>query len=347
MVTIESLPNELWMMFFGYFNAHELYYHFNGLNARIDRLIRSVSNLCLKINENNYAYYVQHIMPRINFRNIQSLSFHSQSKTVKTTDFFLHYPLNRFRKLRSFVFHDWYLPLENHRQVIEQLPYLKILERLDIKLMELSMDFSDENNTRTIELIFNSSKNLRTSLKHVTLDIYVSNSMLPQISFLPTNIEDFQVSVMHVESFLKLTPSLASSCRTIQFKYLEGSHSNEVQLPPSTKVLSHCTKVTVKKTNCYFRFDHLKAFLSCLPEVKQLSIDNTCANEFITAEHLEFLLNRYCSKLSKFQYTYRDDPSYTFADFTGACKQSGYWSSGDVHFAKVLHGHVLYFDRKQ
>ena len=77
---IESLPSELWLILFQYFNAYELYYQFKGLNSRIDNMIELVKDLCLKIDYDNYMYYLQDIMPSINFQNIKSLTFYNKSK---------------------------------------------------------------------------------------------------------------------------------------------------------------------------------------------------------------------------------------------------------------------------
>ena len=100
--TIELLPTELWMILFQYFDVCELYAQFNGLNSRIDRIIQSVNNLCLRIDEANHIFYLEHIMPWIHCENVNSLSFLDDSKTYPQTEFFLLYPLEKFIE-RNFI----------------------------------------------------------------------------------------------------------------------------------------------------------------------------------------------------------------------------------------------------
>ncbi|UJR19930.1 hypothetical protein I4U23_023062 [Adineta vaga] len=289
--TIELLPTELWMILFQYFDVCELYAQFNGLNSRIDRIIQSVNNLCLRIDEANHIFYLEHIMPWIHCENVNSLSFLDDSKTYPQTEFFLLYPLEKFIELRSFVFRGWSLPFHNPREVIEQLPHLTYLQKLDVELHEFPQDNYEENNKRLMELIFNSSDNLRKSLKYVIMNMYIGLNILPSVTFLPTNIEYFQVSIIDLEPFLKLIPSLESCCKTIEFEYLEVNHTGELILP-SLNVLNCCTKLTIK-TNCYSKFGHLKVFLSHFPEVKELIIDNAPADDQLTADQLEILVRNH------------------------------------------------------
>ncbi|CAF1128614.1 unnamed protein product [Adineta steineri] len=302
-------------------------------------MIQLVNNLCLQVNPINYTYCLEHILPLVRFDNIKTLSFYNNSKSIQTTSFFLFYSLKKFTELRSFTFHNWYLPLHNSRELIEQLLYLTHLEKLDVTLIDSPsnedfMDNDDVNNTRLINLIFSSNHNLRTSLKHLVLDMYIGEQRLHNIRFLPTNLEYFEVNVIDLKPFLTLIPSLELRCKTILFKYLEV---NNGYVPPSSslKVLNYCTKLTFK-TNCYFQFNHLQVFLSCFPEVKQLTIDNSSSDETLTAEELELLLRNQCSKLLKFQYVFNtfrlSNIQHNSASYWQTFKQSKFWQNHNFTF---------------
>ncbi|CAF1045036.1 unnamed protein product [Adineta steineri] len=177
------------------------------------------------------------------------------------------------------------------------------------------MDNDDVNNTRLINLIFSSNHNLRTSLKHLVLDMYIGEPRLHNIRFLPTNLEYFEVNVIDLGPFLTLIPSLELRCKTILFKYLEV---NNGYVPPSSslKVLNYCT--------------------NCFPEVKQLTIDNSSSDETLTAEELELLLRNQCSKLLKFQYVFNtfrlSNIQHNSASYWQTFEQSKFWQNRHFTF---------------
>ncbi|CAF1301314.1 unnamed protein product [Adineta ricciae] len=340
--TIESWSTELWMALFEYFDVLELYNQFNGLNSRIDHIIQLTNNLCLKIDKTNHIQYLENIMPWIRCENVQSLTFSDDSKKYPETEFFLLYPLEKFTQLQSFIFQGWSLPFHNPREVIEQLPNLTQLQKLDVELHEFPQDNYEDNNTRLMELIFNSSDNLRKSLKHVVMNMYIGERTLPLVTFLPTNIEYFQANVIDLEPFLELIPSLVPCCKTIKFNYLEVNNGEEV-MSSSLNVLNCCTKLTLK-TNCYFKSHHFEVLLRHFPEVKRLFIDNISADDQLTTEELEVLIRDHWPKLLQFElisrnYLYGDD--HIWKEFS----QPKFWSKGNVGSINYRTGWKLQFDR--
>ena len=63
--TLESLPDEVWIHFFGYFNASDLCQSFYHLNTRLNNVLESLDNLHLTIAEGNPVEHLPLFFSRV------------------------------------------------------------------------------------------------------------------------------------------------------------------------------------------------------------------------------------------------------------------------------------------
>ncbi|CAF1418659.1 unnamed protein product [Adineta steineri] len=100
----ELLPNEILLDYFGYFNALDLFYAYDGLNYRINKLIR-ILPLHLNFqyaNKSKFGEFCRTMSLNEELRNqIYSLHLSNQETDFQIEAFLSFFSLNQFINLRS------------------------------------------------------------------------------------------------------------------------------------------------------------------------------------------------------------------------------------------------------
>ncbi|CAF3934238.1 unnamed protein product, partial [Adineta steineri] len=100
----ELLPNEILLDYFGYFNALDLFYAYDGLNYRINKLIR-ILPLHLNFqyaNKSKFIVFCRTMSLNEELRNqIYSLHLSNRETDFQSETFLSFLSLNQFANLRS------------------------------------------------------------------------------------------------------------------------------------------------------------------------------------------------------------------------------------------------------
>src|ERR1700727_2517398 len=109
-MTFELLPNEIFIKCFEYLNAPDIFYSFEGLNYRFDKLIRNIflHLNCQHIKKSTFDQFCQKLLlnPQIK-RQILSLKLSNETDTCCQIQAFISlFSFNEFSRLRSLTLID-------------------------------------------------------------------------------------------------------------------------------------------------------------------------------------------------------------------------------------------------
>ena len=240
-LTFESLPNEILIKIFGYFNTPDLFQSFHNLNWRLNTLIQSLNNLHLMISEDKHSI------------NIDLFSSYIRSLIIiGQVDIRLYY----FKNIRRLILHR---PANRLLKQLDgsNLPYL---EHLSIRDSPFSMYI-------ICQRIFSShfpNLNYCHLFGFETIETILPWTQTTSLRVLKIGLIDFYV----YKAILSACPNLHSMKLEMFQSYLKLS---DIQKHLNLKRLDIYTEIG----DWYYNDQLIDIFLGCVPNLEQLSIHRT------------------------------------------------------------------------
>ena len=285
MMKFELLPNEILIECFGYFNAIEIFYSFDQLNTRLNKLIQTIQ-LYLNfqhIQKSNFDQFCSKISsnPPIK-QQIYSLELSNKYTYGQIEGFLSYFSLNEFSHLRSLTLID--VKQNNKNKLKSMLPLL--FELTSFRLFE-SKIVADE-----LISILPMSKLQQVSI----LSLNSTFTFIRQITSIK-NLTISSLSLNELCQLLRYTPVL---------EYLNASNlaeelydTNNFKTYINTTHLIYLKYLILIDFEC--NFDDFEYLINHTPNVKSLTISSYIDSNMIDAFRWQQLITCSLSNLQIFK----------------------------------------------
>ncbi|CAF1302913.1 unnamed protein product [Didymodactylos carnosus] len=329
---IELLCVELWQEIFEYFNFHDLWYSFRGLNSRIDAIMDQIILHIDFKNGDDYSYFEKNILLSVkNIANVRSLKLR---RTNEIKHFFLIYSLSSFTQLRLLSLTLKYSFNDKLFRFWNQLSSLKNLRRLEIKFWGITgPNNCIQEKEYIIRSIFN--KDYCPLLESLIISTCGRQKQIPTIPLLirtsrSTNLKRLFIDSLTFNDLIKLFPALANlqTC-CIDYKLYADDQPDprEPQILTTGLMLPKCIQLNLRSVNVIM-FEQIEYLLQQTPNLKELFLSGWY--HIPNAKKWELLLSIQCPKLIKFYLScrggaYNADFYQAIDDFAEECNITPYW----------------------
>jgi len=271
---LEHLPNEIFFEIFQYFDAQDLFQSFYNLNFHFNILLQSLNNLSLTLNtsHSNEIHLYDDIAPYIDILIIYDR---------------IQINLNYFSKLRRLIL------LQPTYELLKQLEinHLPYLEHLFIRLGNRL-----ENDSNKI--FFNGFPDLKSCCLYQTGLLTISSSWIPMFSLRILKIGDID---------LLIYKSILLSCPNLYFLKFTRLISDHKLIDTIRHIHLKKLVIVIPWFEELFEDCDMNSYISCVPNLEQLTIHRTNESRSINESFLKFdwyasLIKSYLPLLSHFTY---------------------------------------------
>ena len=329
---VELLCVELWQEIFEYFNFHDLWYSFRGLNSRIDAIMDQIILHIDFKNGDDCNYFEKRISLSVrNIANVRSLKL---QRTNEIKSFFLLYSLSSFTQLHSLSLTLKYSFNDKLFRFWIQLSSLKNLHRLEIKFWGITgPNNCIQEKEYIIRSIFN--EDCCPLLESLIISTCGRQKQIPAIPLLmrtsrSTNLKCLLIDSLTFNDLIKLLPALAhlrTCCIDYQLYADDQPDPRQRQTLTTCPVLPKCIQLNLRLSNVAM-FEQIEYLLQQTPNLKELVLSGWYHTP--NAKKWELLLSIQCPKLIKFDLSCwggaYDAVFYdAIEDFVEECNITMYW----------------------
>jgi hypothetical protein len=276
-MTFKLLPNEILLLCFGYLNATDLFYAFDCLNSRLNKIIQNIP-LCLDLG------FVRQL-PLIDFfdKMIPNPQIKEQITAMRLTDrvtcrptqmFLSSFSLKEFTNLQSLKL--IYLSSWDMKQILPILPYL-----LNLRCFDYS-HWKDEFEASDLRQISLPASNIETlSLPKLYNDALVTGKYLKMTKL--TIMED--CSINELCKLFEYTPRLKYLITNRVYKFGDLKIDKQRQSHQSAIDLKYLTVRTYNGG-----FNSFEVLFMYTPNLQSLVVEDNNSLTLMDAEHWEQLI---------------------------------------------------------